>query len=101
MLDCKRTKHKSRQQRTGESSLSQQRRRGRQAQFNKGASPYQLAILLEDVCVEAESRRFVRDKMKIQWLNQTDDPLCYVKGDTYVLHQLSKVYHKRFRWYFV
>ena len=29
-------------------------------------SPYWLAILLEDVCVEAESRRFVRDKMKIQ-----------------------------------
>ena len=44
-------------------------------------SPYRLAILLEDVCVEAESRRFVRDKMKIQWLNQADDLLCYVKGD--------------------
>ena len=44
-------------------------------------SPYWLTILLEDICVQAESRWFVRDKMKIQWLTETDDPLCHVKGD--------------------
>ena len=45
-------------------------------------SPYWLAILLEDIYVEVGSRRFMGNNMNIRWLNQTDDPLCYVKGDT-------------------
>jgi hypothetical protein len=45
-------------------------------------SPYWLAILLEDVYVEADSGRFLRNNMSIRWLNQTEDTLCYVKGDT-------------------
>ena len=44
-------------------------------------SPYWLTILPGNVCIEAESGSFVRNKIKIQWLNPTDDPLCYIKGD--------------------
>ncbi|CAB4023308.1 Hypothetical predicted protein, partial [Paramuricea clavata] len=45
----------------------------------EGTSPYWLAILLEDVCVEADSGRFLRNSMSIRWL-KTEDRHCYVKG---------------------
>ena len=58
--------------------------------LRREVSPYWLAILLEGyIYVEAESRRFDRDKMKIQWLNQTDNPLCYVKGDIFYTNSLK------------
>lgn len=45
-------------------------------------SLYWLGILQENVCVEAGSGRFMLKNMNIRWLNQTEDPLCYAKGDT-------------------
>ncbi|EDO46508.1 predicted protein [Nematostella vectensis] len=45
-------------------------------------SPYWLAVLMEDVCAEMTSGRFAQKRMKLRWLNQTDDPLTYVYGDT-------------------
>jgi hypothetical protein len=45
-------------------------------------SPYWLAILLDDVCVEVDSEKFVKNRINIQWLNLTDYALCYVRGDT-------------------
>ena len=45
-------------------------------------SPFWLAVLLEDVQVEVNNRKFLRQKVALQWLNQTSDPLTYTPGDT-------------------
>ena len=45
-------------------------------------SPFWLAVLLEDVQVEVNDRKFLRQKVALQWLNQTSDPLTYTPGDT-------------------
>lgn len=44
-------------------------------------SPFWLAVLLEDVQVEVSDGNFLRQKVAIQWLNQTSDPLTYNPGD--------------------
>ena len=44
-------------------------------------SPYWLAILLEDVQVKANGGNFLRDKVPLRWLNQTEDILTYTSGD--------------------
>jgi hypothetical protein len=41
--------------------------------LRRETSSYWLAILLEVVCVEADSGRFLRNNMSIRWLNQTED----------------------------
>ena len=45
-------------------------------------SPFWLAVLLEDVQVEVNYQKFLRQKVAFQWLNQTSDPLTYIPGDT-------------------
>ena len=45
-------------------------------------SPFWLAVLLEDVQVEVHDGKFLRQKVALQWLNQTSDPLTYTPGDT-------------------
>ena len=45
-------------------------------------SPFWLAVLSEDVQVEVNDRKFLRQKVALQWLNQTSDPLTYIPGDT-------------------
>ena len=45
-------------------------------------SPFWLAVLLEDVKVEVNDRKFVRQKLALQWLNQTSDPRTHTLGDT-------------------
>ena len=44
-------------------------------------SPYWLAILFEDVQAKANGGHFVRDKVPLGWLNQTEDTLTYTSGD--------------------
>ena len=44
-------------------------------------SPYWLAVLLEDVEVHSDGDTFLRNSVKFQWLNQTEDHLCYTSGD--------------------
>ena len=41
-----------------------------------------MAVLSEDVQVEVNDRKFLRQKVALQWLNQTSDPLTYIPGDT-------------------
>ena len=45
-------------------------------------SPFWLTVLLEDVQVEVNDRKFLRQKVALQWLNQTSDPLTYTPGDS-------------------
>ena len=45
-------------------------------------SLFWLAVLLEDVQVEVHDGKFLRQKVALQWLNQTSDPLTYTPGDT-------------------
>ena len=44
-------------------------------------SPYWLAVLLEDVEVHSDGDTFLRNSVKFQWLNQTEDHLCFTSGD--------------------
>ena len=50
-----------------------------------------LAVLLEDVQVEVNDRKFLRQKVALQWLNQTSDPLTYTPGDTWSVRILTRV----------
>ena len=45
-------------------------------------SAFWFAVLLEDVQVEVNDRKFLRQKVALQWLNQTSDSLTYTPGDT-------------------
>ena len=38
--------------------------------------------MLEDAQVEVHDGKFLRQKVALQWLNQTSDPLTYTPGDT-------------------
>ena len=44
-------------------------------------SPYWLAIVLEDVQVKANDGNFLRDKVPLRWVNQTEDILTYTSVD--------------------
>ena len=51
------------------------------------ATPYWLAVPLEDVQVQADSENSVRNRVVLRWLNQEEDNLTYTTGD--VCHQNS------------
>ncbi|CAH3162732.1 unnamed protein product [Porites lobata] len=44
-------------------------------------SPFWLAVLLEDVQIEANGGNFVQQRVSLKWLNQTSDSLTYTSGD--------------------
>ena len=54
-------------------------------------SLFWLAVLLEDVQVEVNNRKFLRQKVALQWLNQTSDPLTYTPGGSCNRNSLKSI----------
>ena len=53
-------------------------------------SSFWLVVLFEDVQVEVNDTKFLRQKVALQWINQTSDPLTYT-GTAYLSDQIERV----------